>query len=653
MGGRLAHFVEQWKEFTDNKWVLSIVRNGFRIPFQTKPPLSSVLIKMSQSSSPLLREEIEVLLRKRAVERLQNLGTHSFYSRIYLIPKKNGKLWPIIDLSLLKRYIKKESFKMETVKSVRKLMLNNNWAVSIDLTNSYLHIPIHPRSRKYLRFAYEDQILQFTALPFRMSLSWWIFTKLMGVIALHLRHPHHLGVSIPRRLANKRSDSQSINISNKILPSSLSDSRFYSKPKEISINSQSEFHAHRHGISDPGKFSQGPMGMSRDLNTDYQFNSVMQTSIGKNFPFCFGQTQCSSRFCFPRQTALTSPANVSFVCLEATYSTPRSSDHNQRHDSIPFTIVDEYQSIRSRNLYPPSRPQHIPVYGCQSLWMGSSFRANETILSWSLDGRAIPASYQHVRNDGHTLSTETSHNIYSPFLCHDIHRQHDSGIIYQQTGRNPFSRSVRRGLGDPQFLPGSRYRNQSLSYPRQIQHFGRMPIEIGQTNQNRMGTGLICSEFSIPDAQISQCGFVCDSFQSQTPVVYFLSSRQPCVSSRCSLHELELSLCICISSYNSDTLCSRKDLSASVQNSSNSSILAPANVVPKTSKASSVSPNSSATISRTSATVKRKISASKPPSPQPIAWELSNNQSEIENFCKTLQISSQNQEEHLLRRSMT
>ena len=63
--------------------------------------LSSVPIKMSQSSSPLLREEIEVLLQKRAVERVQDPGIPGFYFRIVLVPKKNGKLRPITDLSLL------------------------------------------------------------------------------------------------------------------------------------------------------------------------------------------------------------------------------------------------------------------------------------------------------------------------------------------------------------------------------------------------------------------------------------------------------------------------------------------------------------------------------------------------------------------------
>ena len=75
---------------------------------------------------------------------------------------------------------------METVKSVRQSIMTNNWAVSIDLTDAYLHIPIHPRSRKYLPFVYEHQVFQFMALPFGMSVSPWIFTKLMNIIATHL-----------------------------------------------------------------------------------------------------------------------------------------------------------------------------------------------------------------------------------------------------------------------------------------------------------------------------------------------------------------------------------------------------------------------------------------------------------------------------------
>ena len=178
-------------EVTNNKWVLSVVldqdtRNGFRIPFRLTPPLLSVWISLSQSSSPLLQEEIAELLQKRAVERVKG-PTLGFYSWLLLVPKKNGKLRPVLDLSIPNQHIRKQPFKMETVKSVRQSILVNDWALSIDLKDAYLHVPIYPQSRKYLRFICEDQVFQFRALPFRMSPSPLIFTKLIDIIAGHLR----------------------------------------------------------------------------------------------------------------------------------------------------------------------------------------------------------------------------------------------------------------------------------------------------------------------------------------------------------------------------------------------------------------------------------------------------------------------------------
>ena len=95
VGGRLAHFVEQWEKLKD-KWVLSIVRNGFKIPFKSVPPLSVVPINLSQSFSPLLREEIAELLKKRAVERVRNTGIPGFYSRLFLVPWY--KIWVLYQI---------------------------------------------------------------------------------------------------------------------------------------------------------------------------------------------------------------------------------------------------------------------------------------------------------------------------------------------------------------------------------------------------------------------------------------------------------------------------------------------------------------------------------------------------------------------------
>ena len=45
---------------------------------------------------------------------------------------------------------------------------------------------------------------------------------------------------------------------------------------------------------------------------------------------------------------------------------------------------------------------------------------------------------------------------------------------------------MHRGMGDPPLVFGTRHRDQSSSYSRQIQYIDRPSFEIGQTSQNRM-----------------------------------------------------------------------------------------------------------------------------------------------------------------------
>ena len=127
-------------------------------------------------------------------------------------------------------------------------------------------------------------------------------------------------------------------------------------------------------------------------------------------------------------------------------------------------MVDGHQSLHSGNIHSPSRSQYIPLYGCQSLWMGSSSRADETILSWWLVGRPIPAPYQYSGNDDKSFSTEESHKIHTLLLCYDLCRQYNSGLLYQQTRRNTFSQPMRTGMEDPPLVTGTQYRDQSSSY---------------------------------------------------------------------------------------------------------------------------------------------------------------------------------------------
>jgi hypothetical protein len=67
---------------------------------------------------------------------------------------------------------------METPEKIRSAMLPNDWVTSLDLSDAYLHIPICPKHRKFLRFAYQGRVWQFRALPFGLAPAPWLFTFL-------------------------------------------------------------------------------------------------------------------------------------------------------------------------------------------------------------------------------------------------------------------------------------------------------------------------------------------------------------------------------------------------------------------------------------------------------------------------------------------
>ena len=136
--------------------------------------------------SQQLEEEVASLLSKGAVEEIIP-ESPGYYSRIFLVPKKNGKLMLIIDLSVLNHFVHTQTFKMETQRKLKDTVQLNDWAFSLDLTDAYLHIPIHHWSRKYLRFILRGRMYQFKALPIGLSTSPFVFTRLMTVIATFLR----------------------------------------------------------------------------------------------------------------------------------------------------------------------------------------------------------------------------------------------------------------------------------------------------------------------------------------------------------------------------------------------------------------------------------------------------------------------------------
>ena len=163
VGGRLSLFLDSWRSITRDRSVLHLLQQGRHLSFESQPLLSTspVPFPLPEASSKRehLRAEILSMLEKGAIERVVNKSSPGFYSLMFVIPKKNGKLRLVIDLRSLNHHLRKEKFHMATPANLRHSIQKGHWVVSLDLTDAYLRVPIHPSSRKFLRFRYQEEVV--------------------------------------------------------------------------------------------------------------------------------------------------------------------------------------------------------------------------------------------------------------------------------------------------------------------------------------------------------------------------------------------------------------------------------------------------------------------------------------------------------------
>ena len=93
VGGRLKHFAKTWALFCQDKWVRDTVQIGYALEFTSTPPFSSTPrptpIPSDKQKRLALENEIQTLLQKRAIQRVQQGNTgQGFHSSFFLTPKK-------------------------------------------------------------------------------------------------------------------------------------------------------------------------------------------------------------------------------------------------------------------------------------------------------------------------------------------------------------------------------------------------------------------------------------------------------------------------------------------------------------------------------------------------------------------------------------
>ncbi len=133
-------------------------------------------------------EGITVLLVKDVMKPVPPADMKAGYFSPYIIvPKKSGGLRPILALRILNWAFHKPPFKMLTQKCIFGCFHPRDRSAAVDRKNLYFRVSIFPRHRSVLRFAFEGRTYKYKVLPFRLSLSPRVFTKVVEAALVPLR----------------------------------------------------------------------------------------------------------------------------------------------------------------------------------------------------------------------------------------------------------------------------------------------------------------------------------------------------------------------------------------------------------------------------------------------------------------------------------
>ena len=198
VGGRLRFHWREWRRIGASKRVCRWLRRGFRLPFlpgeetrarglfRTACPPSLALLYTNPVKHRAILDLLQQLLDKNVIERVAPTVA-CLHNIVFLRPKPNGTWRLILDVSALNKFLHVKTFKMDSAQVVRDAILPNTWATSVDWSDAYHHVPVHPNYVDFLAFQYAGVRYRYRCCPFGLSPLPQVFTEICLPLKAHVR----------------------------------------------------------------------------------------------------------------------------------------------------------------------------------------------------------------------------------------------------------------------------------------------------------------------------------------------------------------------------------------------------------------------------------------------------------------------------------
>ena len=161
MRGRLALCYDKWVKVGASGFILSVVRDSYKIPFVALPPPNVSSNNTSElKDTDFVSEAISDLLRTKRVEILGHQP--DIVNPLSVSVQPSGKKRLILDLRHVNLYVFKRKFRFEDISVAIQIFSKGYYLFKFDLKSGYHHVEIFPEHQKYLAFSWDFKYFQFT-----------------------------------------------------------------------------------------------------------------------------------------------------------------------------------------------------------------------------------------------------------------------------------------------------------------------------------------------------------------------------------------------------------------------------------------------------------------------------------------------------------
>jgi Reverse transcriptase (RNA-dependent DNA polymerase) len=190
---RLSNHTDFWRTLNTEPWLLDIIKNGIRIPFERKPPrmlLQNTKAVLENDNVPVVRQIIREYLQYGFIAKVEQIPYCVLPLQIKVTSSKTALIY---DMSPLNLYVEKSKFKLEGWEEMFYFATTSDWAIKFDLKKFYHEIDVHVEDQKYFGFMFqmEDNMLPemfvWTTMPYGYTRAPFIAKSLIKPLLCHWR----------------------------------------------------------------------------------------------------------------------------------------------------------------------------------------------------------------------------------------------------------------------------------------------------------------------------------------------------------------------------------------------------------------------------------------------------------------------------------